>query len=99
MKNRIQNQLHIQCSGTNLMEDSNIELYIKQGSLLFQYIPRVIDETSMLVVIPFEDAIQLKQGKVLVQLAFMDKYKNPIASEITRVEVTSLLKENGYDPE
>jgi len=98
MKNKIQNQLHISCEDADLTTASNIEFYLRQGTLFKQYSPTVVSDHEMLVVIPREDAMKLKYGTTELQFAFTDAGGNPRASEVERIPVGRLLKEAGYDP-
>lgn len=98
MKRRIKNYLHITCDDVDLTAISDIEFYIKQGTLFLQYTPQVISSKEMLVAIPYEDAMKLTTGECRLQFAFTDPDGNPKASEITNGFVSELLKETGYDP-
>lgn len=60
--------------------------------------PDVVDANHMTVVIPFEDAMRLSQGKAKLQFAFVDANGNPQATDIIEVSVHDFLKEAGYDP-
>ena len=97
MRSKIQNTLTITVHGQNLLEADNIQFYIKQGKLFIETVPVVVNETTMLVTLPFEDAMKLiPNRKCELQFAFtLDNV--PYASDIEIVDVKDLLKEDGYD--
>lgn len=98
MRKRIKNSLQITCEGVDLTTVSNIEFYLRQDRLFFQYSPEVISPSEMLVEVPFEDAMKLISGQVQMQFAFTDAEGNPQATEIETAAVGDLLKEAGYAP-
>lgn len=98
MRRRIENKLHIVCNDVDLTTLTNIEFYLKQGGLFFQYVPEVISANEMLIDIPMEDAMMLRLAAVQVQFAFTDANGTPMASDIVDCAVGDLLKEVGYDP-
>lgn len=98
MRQKIANALSIEVEGADLLTASKLEFYVRQGCLFFQYAPSVVDETHLLVQIPFEDAMQLKANQqALLQLALTDSGGNRQAADIVSVPVKDLLKEAGYD--
>lgn len=98
MRKKIQNTLKITCNDVDLTKVSNIEFYVRQPNFFGCYIPSVISETEMVVVIPFEDAKKLHGDKAELQFAFSDENGTPDASNILSIGVDRLLKEVGYDP-
>lgn len=96
MNRRIKNTLQISCVGVDLTTVSNIEFYVRQEKLFFLYIPTVTSANTMVVTIPFKDAMELRAERVELQFAFTDADGNPIPSEIKRIPVGDLLKEAGY---
>ena len=96
LRKRIKNSLRITCSSVDLTTVNDIEFYIRQAGLFFQYTPEVISDDEMLVEIPLEDARQLSSLCCELQFAFTDEDGNPRASEIKSVSVGDLLKEAGY---
>lgn len=98
MREKIANALSIEVEGADVASASKLEFYVRQGRLFFQYAPSVVDETHLLVQIPFEDAMQLKSGQsALLQLALTDSGGNRQAADVVSVPVRDLLKEAGYD--
>lgn len=93
---RIANTLNVEVEGVDLSTSSSIEFYIKQGDTLYTYSPTVLSETQMLVAIPKEDAMTLRELDVRLQFALTDKDGNARSSEIVRMPVAALLKEAGY---
>lgn len=98
MRQRMKNYLHIAVGGVDLTTASNIEFYLRQGGLFFQYTPEVVSAEEMLVEIPFEDAMRLGSGDCRVQFAFTDENGTPFATNVKTVPVGVLLKEAGYAP-
>lgn len=98
MRQRIENNLLITCDDVDLTTLSKLEIYMVQDGLFFQYTPKVLSATEMLVTVPLEDALRLKKTSVRVQLAYTDDLGTPRASEPATVPVSELLKEAGYDP-
>lgn len=98
MRRNIKNYLWVTCNDVDLTSVQNIEFWIKQGSLFFQYVPEVLSESEMIVRIPFEDAKKLSAADCRLQFAFTDESGTPRATEIERISVGDLLKEAGYDP-
>jgi len=98
MRQRIENRVLLTVDGAELTKLSNLELYLKQGYLFFEYVPQVLSDTELLVTIPVEDALKLRSTEVRLQLAFTDEAGNPGATDVVGVNVEELLKEAGYDP-
>ena len=98
MRKKIQNTLKITCEDVDFTTLTDIEFYVRQRGFFGCYVPSVLSSTEMTVIIPFEDAKQLKRGEAELQFAFTDSSGNPDASEIVKMEVDDLLKEVGYDP-
>jgi hypothetical protein len=98
MDRRIRNTLSITCDDLDLTTISNIEFYVRQAGLFFQYEPEVKSANEMVVVVPFADAMKLRLGDVQLQFAYTDSEGIPGKSEIREMPVGELLKESGYDP-
>ncbi len=98
MKQKIKNALLIECEDVDFTKITNIEYYVRQGGVGFTYAPRVLDAHSMVVIIPYEDAMQLTVTPVRMQFAFLDEDGVPHASEPVTRPVGEFLKEAGYDP-
>lgn len=99
MRKKIENHLRIGCNDLDLTKLSHIEFFVRQsGCFSTVYSPTVTASNEMLVVIPFADAMRLRNGPVSLQFAFVDENGIPDASEIEVVEVADLLKEAGYAP-
>ena len=98
MRQRIENRILITCEDLDLTTLTNMEVYIEQRTKFFQYVPRIIDEHSMLVIMPLQDSKRLDSTSVKIQMAFTDEIGTPRATGTTTVPVSELLKEAGYDP-
>ena len=96
MRKRIENNLCITCEDIDLAKATNIEFYVRQGDLFFQYLPVVTSSSQMNVKIPFDDAMKLSDANVKLQFALVDGDGNPRASAIVTEPVRDLLKEVGY---
>lgn len=97
MFQKIANALSVEVEGTDLTKASKIEFYVKQACQFFQYTPVVVDETHLLVKIPYADAMRLQASTVRLQLALTDGDGNPMAAEIVQTDAKKFLKEAGYD--
>lgn len=103
MRQKIENRLSLTVEGADLTGATELQLYLRQGvDLFFELTPEVIgvseSDTTLLVIVPFEIAKQLRRSGCLLQLAWKDGDGNPMATEIVNVPVEALLKEAGYDP-
>lgn len=98
MRQKIRNTLVAECYDVDLTKLSNLEFYVKQNGFTLTYIPQVVEANKMVVVIPYEDAMQLSVGVVKLQFAFTDENGIPRASEPVVKTVGEFLKEAGYDP-
>lgn len=96
MRQKIANTLLISVEGVDLTTLTKIEFYVRQLRTFFQYEPRVIDQATMVVEIPKEDADKLIRANVELQFAFTDSDGNDDASGVTTVTVDELLKGDGY---
>lgn len=98
MRKNIQNELVIECEDVDFTQASQIEFYVRQEELFFQYTPRVLEANRMAVTVPLKHALLLRPSSVLLQFAFQDANGNSRASEIAQLPVRDFLKETGYDP-
>ena len=57
MRRNIKNALRISVDGEDMTKASQIEFYVRQGQLLFTYIPQVIASDELYFEIPFEHII------------------------------------------
>lgn len=96
MRKNIENKLIVTCDDIDLTTLTHIEFYVRQSRFFGCYKPSVISSNKMLVIIPFEDAKKLRDGKVELQFAFTDANGTPDASEIVEYEVDDFLREVGY---
>lgn len=86
MFQKIANALSVEVEGTDLTKATKIEFYVRQGCSFFQYEPTVVDETHLLVKIPYADAMRLQASTVRLQLALTDGDGNPMAAEIVQTD-------------
>ena len=98
MRQKIENHMLITCDDVDFTTLSNMELYMTQDAMFFQYEPVVKSAHELIVTVPVEDANRLKKTSVRIQLAFTDASGTPNASCIVTVPVLELLKESSYDP-
>ncbi len=98
MRQKIQNTFVVEVEGVDLKTVSNIEFYLRQKSVFFQYTPIVTESNEMMVTVPKKDADLLNANMpVRLQFAYTDENGNPQASDPTEVNVGVLLKDGGYD--
>lgn len=99
MRERIKNTLRVEVEGIDLTTARDLELYVRQGrGVHAMYTPQVLSATELLLVIPYEDAMQLSGGAAELQLAFTDANGTPRASDPTIEDVGRLIWEEGYNP-
>ena len=96
MTEKIRNSITITCEDADFDTATNIEIYLRQGDLFFQYAPSAVDKHELAVVIPKADAMKLQPGTCRMQFAFTDGEDSPRASAVQKLSVTELLKEAGY---
>lgn len=98
MRQKIKNTLAVEVEGIDLTTVRNIEFYIRQGDIFYEYTPTVLNSSEMIVIIPKDHADALRYDMVCsLQFAFTDPDGNHIASEIVKDYVDRLLKSEGYD--
>ena len=98
MRQRIENYLSVTVEGVDLTTVTDPVFWVKQSSVFLEYVPDIADSGTMLVHIPKEDAVKLREGTVDVQFAFTTQDDRALASDIAKVSVERLLKEAGYGP-
>lgn len=96
MFQRIANALSVEVEGTDLTKVTKPEFYVKQACQFFQYTPKIVDETHLLVKIPKEDAMRMRPGTVKLQFAATDGDGNPITVSTVEKTIEEFLKEAGY---
>lgn len=97
MRQRIANTVSISVDGVDLTAISNIEFYVRQNGLFFEYVPTVVNASTMIVIIPKEDADLLMPAFVRLQFAYTNADGRPDASDVLAISVAELLKTEGYD--
>ena len=98
MRQRIENYLSVTVEGVDLTTVQDPVFWVKQSNVFLEYVPEVADSGTMLVHIPKEDAVKLREGTVDVQFAFITQDGRALASDVAKVSVERLLKEAGYGP-
>lgn len=96
MIEKMRNAIIITCDNVDFQTATDIEVYVRQYDLFFQYTPSVQSAHTIVVQIPKEDAMKLNAGGCQMQFAFTDGNGNPNASEIKTISVVDFLKEVGY---
>lgn len=100
MRQRIENRITIDVKGADdLTMVTNIVVWVYQLSTKLKYEPMVLNQTQLLVTVPYEDAMRLRSGvsnMVDIQMAYTDISGVPKASEVVSIQVDRLLDEEGY---
>jgi hypothetical protein len=96
MRQKIENNLYVEVNGANMAGCTNLEFYVKQDNLFFQYTPVVQGDGIVTVTVPYDDAMKLRKAPVKVQLAFTDENGLPVSSAPVELTVGEFLKEAGY---
>ena len=99
MRQRIENYISVTVDGVDLTTGHDHVFWLKQSSVFLEYVPEIVDSSNMLVYIPKEDAMKLRNSDVEMQFAFTTQEGRPLASDIVRMSVERLLKEAGYGPD
>lgn len=99
MRQRIENYLSVTVDGVDLTTVQDHVFWVKQSSVFLEYVPDIADSSTMLVYIPKEDAMKLRNSDVEMQFAFTTHEGRAFASDIVRMSVDRLLKEAGYGPD
>ena len=99
MRQRIENYLSVTVDGVDLTTVHDPIFWLKQSSVFLEYVPEIVDSSTMLVHIPKADAMRLLNRDVEMQFAFTAQDGKPFASYIVRMSVDRLLKEAGYGPD
>ena len=97
MRERMKNTLLITVSGADLTLVRHLRFRIKQlPGLDHEYLPEILSPTEMIVRVPLEDGMRLKEGTAELQFAFEDADGTDCASEVAQEPVRRLLWEGGY---
>ena len=99
MRQRIENYLAVTVDGVDLRTGRDYDIWMKQSSVFLEYVPEIAGSSTMMVHIPKEDAMKLRNSDVEMQFAFTTQDGRPMASDIVRMSVERLLKEAGYGPD
>lgn len=99
MRQRIENYISVTVDGVDLTTVQDYVFWVKQSSVFLEYVPEIADTSTMLVHIPKEDAMKLRNSDVEMQFAFTTQDGRPMASDIVHMSVERLLKEAGYGPD
>lgn len=99
MRQRIENYISVTVDGVDLTTVKDPVFWVKQSSVFLEYVPEIADRGTMLVRIPKEDAMKLRNRDVEMQFALTTQDGRPLASDIVNMGVERLLKEAGYGPD
>lgn len=98
MRQLIANELTLTCDVVDFTTSTNIEVWLRQDKLFFQYTPTVVSAHIMTIAIPFEDAKKLEPGSAEIQWALIDANGKPVSPDPERVTVGRIIKDGGYNP-
>lgn len=99
MREKIENRLTIEVVGApDLTKCQNLVVWIHNGSKEYAYTPTPLSPTELLVVVPYEHAMQWDSKlNAEVQLAGTDENGEDFASDPTEEDVGRLINEEGYN--
>lgn len=95
MIQRVKNIIEITCNDIDFTQASNMEVYINQGDTTFTYGLTAQNEHKAVFEIPKEDAMDMDNGIARIQFAVTIE-DEAVVSNIVKVSVLELLKEEGY---
>lgn len=95
MIQKVKNIIEITCYDIDFTQASNMEVYINQGDVTFTYSLIAQSEHIAVFEIPKDDAMDISRGIARMQFAVTID-DEAIISNIVKVNVLELLKEEGY---
>lgn len=98
MRQLIANELELTNNEVDFTTSTNIEVWLRQLDLFFQYTPTVVSAHVMTVTIPFADAKQLQPGGAELQWALTDVHGKPVCFDPENITIGRLIKDEGYNP-
>lgn len=97
MHQKIQSTLRFNVEGLSLTGVTKPEFYFRQrAGSFFQYVPEIINENTIDVSVPFDDAMELMTGEVMCQLALTSANGTPLMTPWITIPVDECLKRGGY---
>lgn len=96
MRQKIENRVLVRVDDFDLTQAVDLVVYIRQNDVFLEYIPDVANAHEMIVYIPLADAMRLQCAACKMQIAGRDAQGMPFATDVQRVPVHELLKEEGY---
>lgn len=97
MHQKIQSTLRFNVKGVSLTGATDMEFYFRQrGGTYLEYVPTAINENTVDVTIPYDDAMRLMTGEVQYQMALTTAKGTPLLSKWKTLPVDKCLKEAGY---
>lgn len=97
MNQKMRNTLCIYIYGIDLTKCSNFQFYLLQNNMQFSYVASARTSNTLIVEIPYEDAMKLVPGCAQAQVCLTDGAGNARATNLMQLRIEELINKDGYD--
>lgn len=97
MIQKMRNTLCVYIYGIDLTKCSNFQFYLLQNNMQFSYVASARTSNTLIVEIPYEDAMKLVPGCAQAQVCLTDGAGNPRATNLMQLRIEELINKDGYD--
>lgn len=97
MHQKMRNTLCIYIYGIDLTKCSNFQFYLLQNNMQFSYVASARTSNTLIVEIPYEDAMKLVPGCAQAQVCLTDGAGNARATNLMQLRIEELISKDGYD--
>lgn len=97
MHQKMRNTLCIYIYGIDLTKCSNFQFYLLQNNMQFSYVASARTSNTLIVEIPYEDAMKLVPGCAQAQVCLTDGAGNARATNLMQLRIEELINKDGYD--
>ena len=97
MIQKMRNTLCVYIYGIDLTKCSNFQFYLLQNNMQFSYVASARTSNTLIVEIPYEDAMKLVPGCAQAQVCLTDGAGNARATNVMQLRIEELISKDGYD--
>lgn len=97
MIQKMRNTLCVYIYGIDLTKCSNFQFYLLQNNMQFSYVASARTSNTLIVEIPYEDAMKLVPGCAQAQVCLTDGAGNARATNLMQLRIEELINKDGYD--
>lgn len=97
MIQKMRNTLCVYIYGIDLTKCSNFQFYLLQNNMQFSYAASARTSNTLIVEIPYEDAMKLVPGCAQAQVCLTDGAGNARATNLIQLRIEELINKDGYD--